>query len=104
MIKSSTVVTIVFAAQFLFVSHAAIAQTASASIEVSVAQPQPVPAGTNFDYVIHVNNEGPSDALNTTLTFPLPAGIAFQSESIPAGWSCNSIAPGTVGPTVTCTT
>jgi hypothetical protein len=36
--------------------------SASASVEVSVAQMQPVAAGANFDYVIHVSNEGPDDA------------------------------------------
>jgi uncharacterized repeat protein (TIGR01451 family) len=79
------------------------AQVASASVFVVVAQPQPVAAGSNFDYVINVNNEGPADAANPSLTFPLPAGIAFQAASVAAGWSCNSIVPGTVAPTVTCT-
>src|SRR5450755_1336236 len=69
------------------------AQVASASIQVTVAQPQPVAAGTNFDYVINVSNEGPNDAANPTLTFPLPLGVSFQSELVAAGWSCNSIAP-----------
>ncbi|HXA18283.1 MAG TPA: DUF11 domain-containing protein [Thermoanaerobaculia bacterium] len=103
MFKSSTAATIVFAAQFFLAPQSATAQTASASIQVSVTQPQPVAAGTNFDYVIQVNNEGPDDAANPSLSFPLPAGIAFQSESVPPGWSCNAIAPGTVGATVTCT-
>jgi uncharacterized repeat protein (TIGR01451 family) len=104
MFKSSTAATILFAAQFFLAPQTAFAQTASASVEVMVTQPQPVAAGTSFDYVIHVNNEGPDNAANLTLSFPLPAGIAFQSESVPAGWSCNSITPGTVGPTVICTT
>jgi len=79
------------------------AQVASASIQVTVAQPQPVPAGTNFDYVIEVSSEGPDDAANATMTFPLPSGVSFQSDVIPPGWSCNSIPPGTVAPTLTCT-
>jgi uncharacterized repeat protein (TIGR01451 family) len=103
MSKSSAAAAIVFAAQFLFVPQTAVAQIASASIQVSVTQPQPVAAGTNFDYVIQVNNEGPDNAANPSLSFPLPAGIAFQAEMAPAGWTCNAIAPGTVGATVTCT-
>jgi uncharacterized repeat protein (TIGR01451 family) len=91
------------AAVFLFSPNDAAAQSASASIQVTVAQPQPVAAGANFDYVINVSNEGPADAANATLTFPLPSGVSFQSEVIAAGWSCNSIAPGTLAPTVTCT-
>ena len=63
---------------------------------------QPVAAGANFDYVIHVNNEGPDDALSVTLNFPLPSGVVFQSDSVPAGWSCTAPAPGSGG-TVNCT-
>src|ERR1700741_3620140 len=102
MSKSSLAAAMIVAVQFLVVPQAAVAQIASASIQVSVAQPQPVAAGTNFDYVIQVNNEGPDDAANPSLSFPLPAGIAFQALSAAAGWTCNSIAPGTVGATVTC--
>ncbi|MBV9071397.1 MAG: DUF11 domain-containing protein [Acidobacteria bacterium] len=76
--------------------------SASASVEVSVAQMQPIAAGAAFDYVIHVNNEGPDDAASVTLTFPLPSGVAFQSDSVPAGWSCTTPAPGSGG-TITCT-
>lgn len=103
MFRSSAAATIIFAAQLFFAPQTSMAQSASASIQVSVTQPQPVAAGTNFDYVIQVNNEGPDNADNPSLSFPLPAGIAFQSESVPAGWSCNAISSGTVGATVTCT-
>jgi len=101
--KSSLATAVVLAVQFLFVPQIAVAQVASASIQVSVTQPQPVAAGTNFDYAIQVNNEGPDNAANPSLSFPLPAGITFQSEMVPAGWTCNAIAPGTVGATLTCT-
>jgi uncharacterized repeat protein (TIGR01451 family) len=103
MSKSSIAAAILFAVPFFFVPQAAVAQSASASIQVSVTQPQPVAAGTNFDYVIQVNNEGPDDAANPSLSFPLPAGIAFQAVIAAPGWTCNSIAPGTIGATVTCT-
>ena len=76
--------------------------SASASVEVSVAQMQPVAAGANFDYVIHVNNEGPDDAASATLNFPLPGGVVFQADSVPAGWSCTAPAPGSGG-TINCT-
>ncbi len=89
----------------LFVPNVASAlapPSASASIQVTVAQPQPVAAGANFDYVINVSNEGPADALNMTLTFPLPSGIFFQSVAVAAGWSCTPPSVGATG-TVTCT-
>ena len=87
---------------FLFVPSEAAAQSASASIQVAVAQPQPVAAGANFDYVINVSNEGPDDALNMTLTFPLPSGVFFQSAAAAAGWSCTNPSVDSNG-TVTCT-
>jgi len=87
---------------FLFVPSQAIAQSASASIQVSVTQPQPVAAGANFDYVINVSNEGPDDALNMTLTLPLPSGVLFQSAAAAAGWSCTNPSVGSNG-TVSCT-
>jgi uncharacterized repeat protein (TIGR01451 family) len=87
---------------FLFVPSEVAAQSASASIQVAVTQPQPVAAGANFDYVINVSNEGPDDALNMTLTFPLPSGVFFQSAAAAAGWSCTNPSVGTNG-TVTCT-
>ncbi len=87
---------------FLFAPTIASAQSASASIQVNVTQPQPVAAGANFDYVINVSNEGPDDALNTTLTFPLPSGVFFQSVATAAGWSCTNPSVGSSG-TVTCT-
>ncbi len=104
MARCSTVAAIAAGVVLLFSTGQASAQNASASIQVTVSQPQPVAAGTNFDYVINVSNEGPAGALNMVLTFPLPSGVLFQSEVVPAGWSCNSIAPGTMSPTVTCTT
>lgn len=103
MFRCPAVTAIGIAAIIVLSSSNATAQVASASIQVSVAQPQPVAAGANFDYVINVSSEGPDDALNMVMTFPLPSGVAFQSEAVPAGWSCNSIAPGTMAPTVTCT-
>ena len=48
MFRSSVAATIVFAAQLFFAPPTSMAQSASASIQVSVTQPQPVAAGTNF--------------------------------------------------------
>ncbi|MEA2236968.1 MAG: uncharacterized protein QOC81_1692 [Thermoanaerobaculia bacterium] len=104
--RSALPVVAVFAALFLAVPYLspAHAASASASVQVVVAQPQPVPAGANFDYVISVSSEGPDDAANVQLVFPLPGGTSFQAVSAPAGWTCNAIVPGTMAPTVTCTT
>jgi uncharacterized repeat protein (TIGR01451 family) len=103
MFRSIAVVAVGIALILAFFPSEAAAQSASASIQVNVTQPQPVAAGANFDYVVNVSSEGPDHAMNMVMTFPLPAGISFQSEVVPAGWSCNAIAPGTMAPTVTCT-
>jgi uncharacterized repeat protein (TIGR01451 family) len=104
MSRYRSLATIAIAALLAISPRGASAQVASASIQVTVAQPQPVAAGTNFDFTVNVSNEGPADAANMVLTFPVPAPVAFQSDVVPAGWSCNAIASGTVAPTVTCTT
>lgn len=102
--RSASSLMTVFAALFLVAPSGStlLAASASASVQVAVAQPQPVPAGANFDYVINVSNEGPDAAANVQLTFPLPAGTLFQATNAPVGWTCNSFAPGTMAPTVTC--
>ncbi len=101
--RISVALAIAVALSFVFLPVDARAQVASVSVDGSVVQPQPVAAGTSVDFVINFNNEGPSDAANPSLTFTIAAGIVFQSDVIPAGWSCNAITPGTDGPTLTCT-
>ena len=54
-------------------------------------------AALMIDYVLTVNNAGPSDAANLTVTDSLPAGTTFVSAS-GTGWTCNFASP-----TVTCT-
>src|ERR1017187_8520302 len=95
---------IALAAQLLvspYFAGAAYAPSASASVAVAVTQPQPVAAGANFDYAITVSSEGPDDAENVALTFPLPGGVMFQAVSVPGGWSCTTPTAGTSG-TVSC--
>lgn len=56
-----------------------------------------VPPGANVDYTLTVTNNGPSQAIDVTVTDTLPAGATFVSASGP-GWTC-----GRTGGTVTCT-
>ncbi len=56
-----------------------------------------VTQGDPIDYTLTVTNNGPSQALNVTVTDTLPAGVTFVSAS-GTGWSCNQAAG-----TVTCT-
>lgn len=62
--------------------------------DLSVSQtdnPDPVDLGQTFDYVIQVDNSGPVDAANVSLTDTLPAGVTYQNAS-GTGWTCNEAA------------
>jgi len=59
-------------------------------------------AGTIFNYIMSVQNNGPSEAANVVLTDVLPAGLLFEFLGPPAGFTCTTPAVGTNG-TVTCT-
>jgi hypothetical protein len=59
MSRYRSLATIAIAALLAISPRGASAQVASASIQVTVAQPQPVAAGTNFDFTVNVSNEGP---------------------------------------------
>ena len=77
-------------------------------ILTSVFSPSPVPAGSNLTFTTTVNNPGPGNAANVSLTyalptFPLPSPRAtFVSIVSPAGWSCVTPPVGTVVGNVTC--
>ncbi len=53
----------------------------------------PVPVGSNFSYTLQVDNAGPSDAENVTITDTLPAELSFVSASPACSWD---------GATLTC--
>jgi uncharacterized repeat protein (TIGR01451 family) len=65
--------------------------------------PDPVTAGTDLTYTITLDNAGPSDAQNVTLTDVLPAGTTFVSFSAPAAFTTTTPVLGGTG-TVTATT
>lgn len=58
----------------------------------------PVALGTNFDYLITVNNNGPDSALNVIVTDTVPTGLSINSVS-GTGWTCSNSSSGMV----TCT-
>jgi uncharacterized repeat protein (TIGR01451 family) len=81
-----------------------------ADMGVSKTGPGQAAAGANVSYTIEVFNAGPDDAVNATVTDPLPAGLmgqaneppmTFVSIAAPAGWSCTTPAVGSNG-TVSC--
>lgn len=64
--------------------------------------PDPVVAGALLTYTLTVSSKGPDNAVNVSLSDPLPVGTTFQSLTAPAGWACGTPAIGAAG-TVTCT-
>ena len=58
-------------------------------------------AGSDVTYTIQVVNGGPNNAVNATLSDPLPGTMTFVSLSVPSGWTCSNPAPG-AGGTVSC--
>ena len=79
----------------------AAAQVASQSIEVALSSALPL-AGANLDFTITANNEGPDSAANAAVTFGVTTPATFVSRSVPAGWSCSTLTPGTTG-MISCT-
>jgi uncharacterized repeat protein (TIGR01451 family) len=78
----------------------AYAQSASTSIEFALTSGTPI-AGTNLEFTVRANNEGPDPAATTAVTFDVPTNSTFVSLVTPGGWSCITPAPGGTG-TITC--
>jgi uncharacterized repeat protein (TIGR01451 family) len=66
-----------------------------------VGVPDPVTVGNDATFTITLDSVLP-DAIDATLTVPLPAGATFQSFAAPSGWACALPAVGGTG-TVVCT-
>lgn len=86
-----------------FFTIAANAQVASYSIDASVTSGSPAIAGTNIQFTIDANNEGPDDAQNVVVTFGTPSSTTFVSLTSPVGWSCTTPGVGGSGP-ISCST
>src|SRR6266404_4268332 len=73
---------------FVLSASSLLAQSASVSIDASATSGSPAIAGTNIQFSIFANNEGPDDALNVTVSFNTPTNTTFVSLTPPPGWSC----------------
>jgi uncharacterized repeat protein (TIGR01451 family) len=73
----------------------------SADLSVTKLAPDNTPSDSDVTYTITVANGGPDTAPSATLTDLLPGDMTFVSLSQPAGWSCNSLTPGSGG-TLSC--
>src|ERR1051326_7640448 len=64
--------------------------------------PDQAAADTNITYTIEVQNYGPDDATNASMTDNIPSNTTFVSLTADPAWSCSTPASGGGG-TVTCT-
>jgi large repetitive protein len=64
--------------------------------------PDPVAPDGNITYTVNVTNNGPDAAANATMSVVLNNTLLYQSITVPAGWSCPSLAVGH-GASFTCT-
>jgi uncharacterized repeat protein (TIGR01451 family) len=73
----------------------------SADVAVDKSGPATITPGNNITYTIVVDNNGPSDAVNLSLSDAVPTGTTFVSVTTPAGWTRTDAVP--VGGTGTIT-
>ncbi|MEO5914482.1 MAG: Ig-like domain-containing protein [Luteolibacter sp.] len=82
-------------------NNSAIATTTAksgADLQITLSDsPDPVIAGTELTYTLQLQNNGPLDADNVSITDTLPAGTSFVSLSAPSGWSATTPAVGATG-------
>ncbi len=64
------------------------------------SSPNPVLASGNLTFTLSLTNNGPSAAVNPTVSLPLPAALTFVSANAPDGWQISNPAVG-AGGTVT---
>jgi len=92
-----------FQASFGGVSDGFVAKIGEGVLDIfKVDSPDPVLAGAVLAYVTNVQNSGTVDAVDLSISDPLPANATFQSASPSADGDCVTPAVGENG-TVTCT-
>jgi uncharacterized repeat protein (TIGR01451 family) len=77
--------------------------TPHADMQITASDsPDPVAPNGNITYTVNVTNAGPDAATNATMSVILNNTLLWQSMTVPAGWSCPSLAVGN-GASFTCT-
>ena len=84
----------------ILVPATAYAQSASLSIEFALTSGTPI-AGSNLEFTVTANNEGPDPAATTVVKLDVPTNSTFVSLVGVAGWTCVTPGPGGTG-TITC--
>jgi uncharacterized repeat protein (TIGR01451 family) len=64
---------------------------------VAVTAPAAVNAGEELDTTVTVQNNGPSNAANARVSFPVPTNTSFSQLVSPEGWTCQLPAVGATG-------
>jgi len=77
--------------------------TPHADMQITASDsPDPVAPNGNITYTVNVTNAGPDAATNATMSVILNGTLLWQSMTVPAGWTCPSLAVGN-GASFTCT-
>src|SRR3954464_11016012 len=77
--------------------------TPHADMQITASDsPDPVAPNGNITYTVNVTNAGPDATTNAHMNVILNNTLLWQSMTVPAGWSCPSLAVGH-GATFTCT-
>jgi len=63
----------------------------TADVEIAKSgAPDPVLSGSTVTYTLGVSNTSPDPAMDLAVSDRLPAGMASQAVSVPAGWTCSA--------------
>lgn len=76
--------------------------SAVSDLVLTKTAPATATAGTTFDYVLTVKNDGPSRATNVVVADTVPAGVTILSVSGTGGASCVTGVPGNAAQPTTC--
>ena len=77
----------------------------SPQVDLSVTatdSPDPVFPDGNITYTVNVTNSGPDSASSVNFNVVPTSSLAFQSVTVPAGWSCLTPPVGSLNATFTC--
>lgn len=86
-------------------ARSASTQVDSPQVDLSVSasdSPDPVFPDGNVTYTVTVTNGGPDTASSVNFNVVPNSSLAFQSATVPAGWTCTLPAVGAINATFTC--
>ena len=77
-------------------ANATVTTLANLAIQLT-GTPASAPKGSDVSFGITLTNNGPSDASDSAVSFPIPAQMTFVAATTPGGWSATTPAAGALG-------